>query len=67
MTAVGDLVTVAPGTRWAGEDIGGQVLEVVQVADYPASVGGPVFVCRWPGTTTTTGACLQADQLGGAA
>ncbi len=59
----GQRVTVTPGTRWANEDLSGAELEVVDVHDFPADVGGPVFVCRWPGTTTAAGPHLQADQL----
>lgn len=32
---VGDRVTCAPGTRWGGKDISGQVLEVVHVEPFP--------------------------------
>lgn len=48
---VGDRVTCAPGTRWGGRDISGQVLEVVHVEPFPASVGGTLLIVRWPGTT----------------
>lgn len=64
MTTVGGIVIPRPGARWASEDIGGKPLEVVSIHPYPDSVGGPVYVCRWPGTTTIdSGPHLQADQL----
>ena len=60
---VGDRVTCAPGTHWGGKDISGQVLEVVYVEPYPASVGGTLLIGRWPGTTTRMGPHLQAHQV----
>ena len=60
---VGDRVMCAPGTRWGGKDISGQVLEVVHVEPFPVSVGGAVLTGRWPGTTTRMGPHLQAHQV----
>ena len=57
---VGQLVTCAPGTWWGGKDIGGQVLEVVHVELFPASVGGTLLIGRWSGTTTRMGPHLQS-------
>lgn len=60
----GATVTARPGTHWASEDIGGKALEVVSIHTYPADLGGDVYVCRWPGTTTiSSGPHLQADQM----
>jgi len=60
---LGDLVTCAPGTRWGGKDISGQVLEVMHVEPYPASLGETLLIGRWPGTTTRMGPHLQAHQV----
>lgn len=64
---VGQRVLCAPGARWASEDLSGAELEVLEVHDYPAEVGGPVFICRWPGTTSSPAYSphLQAHQLEG--
>lgn len=58
MIAVGDTVVAKPGTLWCSRDVGGRPLRVVHVEPYPASVGGPVYVCEH-----SNGPHLQVDQL----
>ena len=60
---VGARVICARGTRWATEGLTGAELDIVQVHNYPPEVGGPVFISRWPGTTTTPGPHPQADRI----
>lgn len=65
LLTVGARVVCAPGTTWANQDLSGAVLEIVEVHPYGPELGGPLFVCRWPGTTISPayGAVLGRDKL----